>query len=245
MPDSAATAAISNLQTAQAVELQTLLTSLRGTDSSTLSAYIGTNRDALVNDVLSQRSDAFNKVYSDSVSASNTQNSIMYYLTRNQDFNNMQKELLNRSEYDAQSVVHDKDLAQRQYEINEWSYGNKRDTLFILQMILVALLLLSPLLYFSRQGIVPSSVLTGVGVLFAIIIALTIAVRAQYTIYSRDQRYWNRRQFDKKGGPPIPTPSCEAVAQAYTSGSDALQNAATALGDNTIAGYSALFSTTT
>jgi len=236
--------AISDLETAQSVELQQFISGLRANPAD-LSTYLDTNKAAIVNDVMSQRSDNFNKVYNDSVSASNTQNSIMYYLTRNQDFNNVQNELLQRSQYDAKSVVHDKDLAQRQYEINEWSYGNKLDTLFILQMILVSLLLLSPLLYFSRQGIVPSSVLTGVGILFAIIVALTIAVRAQYTIYSRDQRYWNRRQFDKKGGPAIPTPDCAAVGQAYTSGADALQNAVTALSDNTISGYSALFSSTT
>ena len=236
--------AISDLQASQSIVFQNFINGLRANPAA-LSTYLANNKNAIVSDVMSQRSDNFNKVYNDSLSASNTQNSIMYYLTRNKDFDNVQRELLKRSQYDAQSIVHDKDLAQRQYEINEWSYGNKLDTLFILQMILVSLLLLSPLLYFSRQGIVPTSVLTGVGILFAIIIALTIAVRAQYTIYSRDQRYWNRRQFDKKGGPTIPTPNCAAVGQAYTSGSDALQSAVTALGDNTIAGYNAMFSLTT
>lgn len=216
MSSPALTDAINNLQTAQSVELQQFVTGLRSNPDD-LSSYIQKNRDSLVNDVLGQRSNTFNKVYGDAVRASNTQNNIFYYYTRNKDLDTLQKDLLDRTKYDVESTRHDKDLAQRQYEINEWSYGNKMDTLFVFQMILVGLALLAPLLYFSRQGLLPSSVLTGVAVLFAIIIALTVAVRAQYTLYSRDKRYWNRRQFDRQGGPPIPIPSCESLSSAYDS----------------------------
>jgi hypothetical protein len=53
-------------------------------------------------------------------------------------------------------------LAKRQNEINEWEAGNKRDTLFIYQMMLVGLSLtiilvvfsdtLLPLLIFTPRG---------------------------------------------------------------------------------------------
>lgn len=216
MSSPALTDAINNLQTAQSVELQQFVTDLRSNPDN-LSGYIQKNRNALVNDALEQRTDTFNKVYGDAVRASNTQNNIFYYYTRNKDLDTMQKELYNRTKYDADSIIHDKDLAQRQYEINEWSYGNKLDTLFVFQLILLSLVLLAPLLYLSRQGFVPTPILTGVTVVLGIIIALTVAVRAQYTNFSRDQRYWNRRQFDKQGGPPIPVPSCDAISQAYSS----------------------------
>jgi hypothetical protein len=244
MSSPALTDAINNLQTAQSVELQQFVTDLRSNPEN-LSGYIQKNRDALVNDVLEQRSDTFNKVYGDAVRASNTQNNIYYYYTRNKDLDTLQKDLLSRTKYDAESTRHDKDLAQRQYEINEWSYGNKMDTLFVFQMILVALALLTPLLYFSRQGLVPTSILTGVAVLFAIIIALTIAVRAQYTAYSRDQRYWNRRQFDRQGGPPIPIPSCETLSSAYDSTMQGIQGVNTqaqAAGSSILNTYNKVFS---
>jgi len=206
--------AVNNLNTAQSIELQQFVTDLR-TDPDNLSSYIQDNRDSLVDDVLSQRSDTFNKVYGDATRASNTQNNIYYYYTRNKDLDNMQKELYDRSQYDVGAVTYDKDLAQRQYEINEWSYGNKTDTLFVFQMILIALVLLAPLLWLSRQGTVPSNVLTGVTVLLGLVIVLTTVVRTYYTSYSRDQRYWNRRQFGKQGGPAVPQMDCAALSSAY------------------------------
>lgn len=230
MASPALTDAISNLQTAQSVELQQFVTDLRSNPDN-LSAYIKNNRDSLVNDVLGQRNDTFQKVYGDAVRASNTQNNIYYYYTRNKDLDTLQKDLLSRTKYDAESTRHDKDLAQRQYEINEWSYGNKMDTLFVFQMILVALALLTPLLYFSRQGLIPTSILTGVAILFVIIIVLTIVVRAQYTIYSRDQRHWNRRQFDRQGGPQIPPPNCETLSSAYDSTLQGIQGINTRVQD--------------
>ena len=150
MSSPALTDAINNLQTAQSVELQQFVTDLRSNPDN-LSSYIQKNRDSLVNDVLGQRSDTFNKVYGDAVRASNTQNNIFYYYTRNKDLDTLQKDLLSRTKYDVESTRHDKDLAQRQYEINEWSYGNKMDTLFVFQMILVGLALLAPLLYFPDK----------------------------------------------------------------------------------------------
>ena len=236
MSSPALTDAINTLQTAQSVELQQFVTDLRANPDN-LSAYIQKNRDSLVNDVIGQREDTFNKVYGDAVRASNTQNNIYYYNTRNKDVDSLQQELYGKTKYDVASSKHDKDLAQRQYEINEWQYGNKMDTLFVFQMILISLVLLSPLLYFSRQGLVPTSILTGVAVLFVIIIVLTIAVRAQYTAYSRDQRYWNRRQFDKQGGPPVPPVSCDSLSSAYNSTLQGLQGAGTSL-QNT--GFAAL-----
>jgi hypothetical protein len=209
--------AVNNLNTAQSIELQQFVTDLR-TDPDNLSSYIQENRNSLVNDVLSQRSDTFNKVYGDATRASNTQNNIYYYYTRNKDLDNLQKELYDRSQYDVGAVTYDKDLAQRQYEINEWSYGNKTDTLFVFQMVLIALVLLAPLLWLSRQGTVPSNVLTGVAVLLGLVIVLTIGVRAYYTSYSRDKRYWNRRQFNKQGGPVVPSGGdCAALSSAYNS----------------------------
>ena len=207
--------AVNNLNTAQSIELQQFITDLR-TDPDNLSSYIANNRDSLVNDVVSQRDDTFNKVYGDATRAANTQNNIYYYYTRNKDLSNLQKELYERSQYDVGAVTHDKDLAQRQYEINEWAYGNKTDTLFILQLILIALTLIAPLLWLSKQGVIPPSVLTSVTTLLGVIIVLTILVRALYTRWSRDQRYWNRRQFNKQGGPAIPSGgNCASLSTAY------------------------------
>lgn len=216
--------AIANLNTAQAAELQQFVTDLKANPAN-LQAYINTNSQNLQRNAISEKNASFNKVFGDTVRASNTQNNIYYYYTRNKDLDTMQKELYDRAQYDVESSRHDKDLAQRQYEINEWSYGNKMETLFIFQMILIAFVLLTPLLYFSRQGLVPTSVLSTVGILFAIIIILTIVIRAQYTTFSRDKRYWNRQVFNRQGGPAIPPPNCESLSSAYDAAGDAIGSA--------------------
>lgn len=41
-----------------------------------------------------------------------------------------------------------------------------------------------------------------------------VVYRSQYTRYVRDGRYWNRRNFVKEGGIPIPVvpvPSCSSI----------------------------------
>ena len=215
--------AAENLRDAQTLELQGVITELRGNPAA-LSSYIAERRDGLINNVMGNRNDTFSKTFGDMVRSSNTQNNIYYYYVRNKDLDNMQKEMLDRNKYDVGSVIHDKDVAQRQYQINEWAYNNKLDTLFVLQMILIAAVLLTPLLYLSRQGTVPSSVLTGVGILFAIIIVLTTFVRARYTIYDRDQKFWNRRQFSKGGRAPPPL-NCQSLEQAYSTAVDGTNEA--------------------
>ena len=217
-----ASTAVDNLKTAQEIELQQVITELQS-NPDRLSGYISEKRDGLVNNVMGTRSNTFSKIFGDMVRSSNTQNNIYYYYVRNKDLDNIQKEMLERNKYDVGSVIHDKDVAQRQYQINEWAYNNKMDTLFVLQMILIAAVLLTPLLYLSRQGTVPTSVLTGVGILFAIIIVLTTFVRAKYTIYDRDQKFWNRRQFGKAGRAPPPL-NCQSLEQAYSSASENIAN---------------------
>ena len=218
-----ATTAAESLKNAQEIELQQVISELRG-DPTALSGYIGEKRDGLVNTVMGNRDDTFSKTFGDMVRSSNTQNNIYYYYVRNKDLDNMQKEMLDRNKYDVGSVTHDKDVAKRQYQINEWAYNNKLDTLFVLQMILIAAVLLTPLLYLSRQGTVPSSVLTGVGILFAIIIVLTTFVRARYTINDRDQKFWNRRQFSKAGRAP-PALNCQSLEQAYSTATEGANQA--------------------
>lgn len=205
--------AVTNLGDAQQIELQQAITDLQSNPSQ-LSSYVSQNQSSLVNSATSQRDNTFQKLYGDMTNASNTQNNIYYYYVRNKDLDTVQQQLMNITKYDADSIINDKDLAQRQYEINQWAYGNKMDTLFIFQMILIGLVLVAPLLYFSRGGFIPTSVLTGTAVLLTAIITLTIAVRAQYTIFSRDQKYWNRKQFDRQGGPPIPVANACTVATA-------------------------------
>ena len=88
------------------------------------------------------------------------------------------------------------DLATRQIEINEWSYNNKMETLFIFQVVFISLLLMSLLFYLKGTGVVGGSFVTYVFLLLVLIVGLIIINRAVYTATTRDGRHWNRRRFD-------------------------------------------------
>ena len=113
--------------------------------------------------------------------------------------------------------------AKRQYEINEWTSNNKLDTLFFYQLLLITLSITAPLLYLNKNGLLPSPAFYGIVGVLGIAVVLTLIVRYQYTIGSRDLRYWNRRRFAQMGGPPT-TPTCESIVAQATEVGAAFSN---------------------
>lgn len=96
-------------------------------------------------------------------------------------------------------------LSSRQYEINEWTINNRRDTLFVLQLVFVGLCVAAILTGLFRKGFLAGGLYGILVALVLIVIVFTIVRRAQYTEYTRDNRYWNRMKFDKMPGPPVIT----------------------------------------
>lgn len=207
--------AISNAISTQDLELAQAITDLKG-DPAALAAFVTGRKSELYNAVTLEHSDTFKKVYGDYQRASDTNNNILYYYIRNNDLNTLQGNLVTNAENTASAAQHDSHLAKRQYEINEWTGSNKADTLFVFQMILIALSVSAPLLYLQRKGILPMSVFIGITALLFIAILCTIIVRAQYTNVTRDTRFWNRRRFPGMGGPPV-APTCQAVVTGLNS----------------------------
>ncbi len=91
------------------------------------------------------------------------------------------------------------DMTRRQVEINNWYYENKRETLFVLQLILLTMLTVTVLLYLASAGWVSEA---GANYLMLIVIVIgagTWLYRWYYTSRIRDPRYWNRRNFPQDG----------------------------------------------
>ena len=105
-----------------------------------------------------------------------------------------------------------KDLANRQNEINEWTYGNKLDTLFVFQILFITILLSSGFVYLQKLGFYSPALL---GVLTGILLFIDIVIiinRANWTSRVRDQRYWNRRQFGHFDRDTPSTPVCPTAS---------------------------------
>ena len=212
----------SDLLKLQDVNLANVMNNLTN-DPSKLNTFITQRKADVFNSVVKEHSDNFKKVYGDFTRASDGTTNIMYYHTRNKDLDNTQKAVFDKTKSEADTITLDSHNAKRQFEINEWTSNNKLDTLFFLQLLLIVLTLTAPLLYANKIGLIPSSVYYGVTGLIGIAVVLTLIVRAQYSLNSRDTRYWNRRRFASMGGPPTSI-SCDAIASLATDAQNRLQS---------------------
>jgi len=94
------------------------------------------------------------------------------------------------------SVEYNSQLATRQTEINEWSYNNKMDTLFVFQILFISMLIVCILMMFSYQGAVGRAF---VGYTFGVLVIVDIIViinRSMYTNQVRDKKQWDKVVFD-------------------------------------------------
>lgn len=184
--------------------------------NGTLASYVANSRDQLINTINSAQQNNGNKVINDYKRAADVQRANYYYFKRNSDLLRVGDLPLRAMQRDAEALRHDNQNAQRQYEINQWTSGNRLDTLFVYQIIFVSVLVLSIFTGMWRAGFVSTGFLSLLIVLTLIVIVLVIVNRAQYTAFTRDQRYWNKRNFQKFAGPVITPPDCPTITDAIT-----------------------------
>lgn len=190
--------AIQFTQLFQDVELSYALQQLRDNPEA-LTKFLQNAQDRLYKDVISQKDETFQKVYGDLERASDTERSIYYYHQRNKDLNKLQEQVYNVQKSGANAVLHDRDLAKRQYEINQWSSGNKMDTLFIYSQLFIILCTVILLSFLWATSMLSTSVCLTILLILVLIFVFTIVNRAQYTQFLRDNRFWNRRKFPTYG----------------------------------------------
>jgi hypothetical protein len=163
--------------------------------------YFRSQKNELMNNILAEREGTFTKMHTDAQRNNAIQTSLLFYQQRNKDLTELGGAFDKQNKSAIEVAKYNNDLANRQYEINQWSYENKMDTLFVFQLLFVSVTLSALFVYLSRMGLFGNALLgLLVGVLLVLVV-LTMVVRAMYTARSRDQRYWNRRQFNKKSVP--------------------------------------------
>jgi hypothetical protein len=95
------------------------------------------------------------------------------------------------------SATPSNDSVARQVEINEWTYNNKMETVFVMQVSFVGIAIVAIMQYFKRTGAVGAGFALYVSSLVGILLGLLILNRVFYTSARRDPRYWNRRRFNE------------------------------------------------
>lgn len=169
--------------------------SLSSQNLQELQTYVQQAQQNLYNDVTSKKDAAMANAYGELKANTNALHGLQYYLKRNTQLNAVQKDIVGTVKAQAAAVQEDQNMAKRQNEINEWEVGNKRDTLFIYQMMLVGLSLTIILAFLMRIGIISDYLFYGLLFVLLVILTFTIVNRAQYTNFIRDRRFWNKRRF--------------------------------------------------
>lgn len=205
-----------------------------------LGQYMANSGSQLLDTIITSKNANAEKLIGDLNQSIDNQKNTYYYYQRNKDLLNLGDIPLKRLEIDAAAAKHDKELAQRQYEINQWTSGNRADTLFVYQIIFLTVLVLAILTGLWRTGIVSTGFLSMMITLAIIINILVIVRRAQYTIFTRDQRYWNKRNFQKFTASQVPIPACPTMESISGLASN-VTNTAEQVGQSALEGATNLF----
>ena len=204
----------------QDIELATALGTFRNNPAQ-LQSFLQKQQASVYNDIAKQKSNTFNKVYGDLNRAAKSQESVLMYNQRNKELASIHDQVYSNQKTMATAVTNDKNISNRKNEMNEWSVGNKNDTLFVYSSLFICLSGLLLCIVLWKLGIMSASFCGSLAALLIIIFVLILMNRYQYTDILRDKRYWNRKNFSGKYG-KIPLPSCPGLMDDITSGAAAV-----------------------
>ena len=212
---------INNTKLYQDIELATAIGELKQNPQQ-LQQFLQSQQDKIYEDVTKQKDATFQKVYGDLTRITKAQESTILYNVKNMELSKLHTNIYNSQRKNAESLTYDKELANRKYEMNEWSVNNKKDTLFIYSMLFIMLSGFLLLIVLWRAQIINSGLCVRLGTPLLVIFTFTIVYRSQHTKYFRDKRYWNRQTFGKFG--EIPMPLCAVPIDQMTNGMNSLNN---------------------
>uniref|UniRef100_A0A6C0K5W8 Uncharacterized protein n=1 Tax=viral metagenome TaxID=1070528 RepID=A0A6C0K5W8_9ZZZZ len=91
------------------------------------------------------------------------------------------------------------DSKRRQTEINNWYYNYRLDTLFILQLTLLAFSIILLFSIFSKYRLISPIFIVYITVFFLLFIFIVWYFKYSYSKNTRDFYHWNKRRFTGDG----------------------------------------------
>ena len=168
-------------------------------------AYVNEKKGRIIEETVDTKRAAFVKMIGDTGHTLDRDYNSIAALNRTNELADTQEKIYVYQEQQKAAKVQNQDMTRRQVEINNWYYENKRETLFVLQLLLLVVLTLVVALSFVNWGWITQDggdyLMTGV-----IVVGLgTWMYRWYFTSKIRDRRYWNQRQFPQDGSVAPPS----------------------------------------
>ena len=178
----------------QDLEKMTHLQSLQA-DPAKYAAYVGEKTGRIMSETVDTKRGSFTKLSADMARMMDMDHNSIAALNRTHDLIVTEDAIITEQEKQKNSRTYNKDLTRRQVEINNWYYENKRETLFMLQFVLLVVLSVVIVMYLAHAGYMTQE---GADYLMGFIIVVGAGLwiyRWYYTNYIRDARYWSSRKF--------------------------------------------------
>ena len=211
--------AVRTAEALQDAELAVAMAELKSNPSE-LRKWVIAQEKRIYDKVTKQKDETFDKVYGDFDRASKVEESILMHNKRAQELSDMVDNIYKNQEGSARAVVQDKTLATRKKEMNEWTVGNKQDTLFVFSSLFIALSGLLLITGLWRMGMISSALWVALGVPLILIFLLILIRRWRYTDVLRNKRYWNKQIFEGKTQ-KINVPGCPQILTGTGAGTGA------------------------
>jgi hypothetical protein len=198
-------------------------------DPVKLTQFIQDQQNAIYKQIMSQKETSFDKVYGDLGRSGKVQEATLMYGKRNGELKNVRDQVFMTQKEQADAILYDKQLSARKNEMNEWTFNNKRDTLFVFSSLFVMLCGFILITVLWRLGMISSYVWGFLGVPMVIIFVLILVRRSMYTDNLRNKRFWNKKIFEGKVKQVLSS-DCEAPATASATGSTPTTGSGTTTG---------------
>jgi hypothetical protein len=174
-------------------------------DPAQYSAYVQEKSGRILAETVDTKRASFVKMSGDMARMMDMDHNSNVALTRTNDLSAAQDHILNEQKQQYSTTVYNKDMTRRQVEINNWYYENKRETLFVLQLILLVMLSLVVILGCTSYGWISQMAAEYMMGFIIVVGAGTWMYRWYYTANIRDPRYWNQRRFPEDGNVEPPS----------------------------------------
>jgi hypothetical protein len=165
-------------------------------DPAKYAAYVGEKTDRIMSETVDTKRASFAKMSADMARMMDMNHNSLAALTRTNELIETEDMIITEQELQKNSRIYNKDLTRRQVEINNWYYENKRETLFLLQFVLLVVLSVVIVLYLAHVGFLTQQAADYVMGFIIVVGAGLWLYRWYYTNYLRDPRYWNSRKFN-------------------------------------------------